>query len=99
MPNEIFQLTTVTCVFADEVELAEALCLPEISALDERERKWRSCLHSKAKAILEDTELSPAISLHRRKLVATPEKVSVDVKFEPARRSPDWEQPAILKFH
>jgi ATP-dependent Clp protease ATP-binding subunit ClpC len=99
MPNEIFQLTTVTCVFADEVELAEALCFPEISALDERERKWRSCLHSKAKAILEDAELSPAISLHRRKLVATPEKDSVEVKFEPARRSPDWEQPAILKFH
>jgi ATP-dependent Clp protease ATP-binding subunit ClpC len=99
MPNEIFQLTTVTRVFADEVELAEALCFPEISALDERERKWRSCLHSKAKAILEDVELSPVISLHRRKLVATPEKDSVKVKFEPARRSPDWEQPAILKFH
>lgn len=99
MPNEIFQLATVACVFADEVELAEALCLPEISALDERERKWRSCLHAKAKAILEDAQLSPAISLHRRKLVATVEKDSVDVTFEPARRSPDWEQPAILKFH
>jgi ATP-dependent Clp protease ATP-binding subunit ClpA len=99
MPNEIFQLATVACVFADEVELAEALCFPEISALDERERKWRSCLHSKAKAILEDAELSPAISLHRRKLVATPEKDSIEIKFEPARRSPDWEQPAILKFH
>jgi len=70
MPNEIFQVATIASIFADEVELVEALGYPEISALDESERKWRSCLQAKAKAILEDAELAPAISLHRRKLAA-----------------------------
>lgn len=99
MPNESFQLATVACVFADEIELAETLCFPEISAMDNRERKWRSCLQAKAKTILEDLELSPAISLHRRKIVAAVEQDSLEVKFDPPRRSADWEQPAILKFH
>jgi ATP-dependent Clp protease ATP-binding subunit ClpA len=99
MPNEIFQVATIASIFADEVELAEALGYPEISALDESERKWRSCLQAKAKAILEDAELAPAISLHRRKLAAAVEQDSLELKFDPPRRSPDWEQPVTLEFH
>ncbi len=44
MPDEVFQLAIVTRVFGDETELAEALGFPEISALDDAERRWRSCL-------------------------------------------------------
>lgn len=99
MPNEIFQLATIARVFADGVELAEAIGLPEISALDDAERKWRSCLQAKARVVLEDGALSPAISLHRRKLRATVEVDSVELKVDPPRRSPDWEQPLTLRVH
>jgi ATP-dependent Clp protease ATP-binding subunit ClpC len=99
MPNTTFQLTTVVRVLTDEVELADALGFPEISALDEGERKWRSCLQSKTKALLEDDALSPAISLHRRKLRAAVEVESLKLQFEPPRRSPDWEQPLTLRIH
>jgi ATP-dependent Clp protease ATP-binding subunit ClpC len=99
MSHEVFQLATVTRVFADEVELAEALGFPEISALDDGERKWRSCLQAKAKTVLEDAALSRAISLHRRKLRAVVSVESLELQFEPPRRSVDWEQPLALRIH
>ncbi|HXI71443.1 MAG TPA: AAA family ATPase [Verrucomicrobiae bacterium] len=99
MANDIFQLFSVTRAFGDEAELAEALGFPEVSALHDAERKWRSCLQSKAKAVLEDAALSPTISLHRRKLLATVELDSLELIFEPPRRSPDWEQPVPWRVH
>src|SRR6266496_3401478 len=99
MPDEAFQLATVTRVFGDETELAEALGFPEISALDDTERRWRSCLQAKARTVLEDAALAPAISLHRRKIAATVEQDSLELKFDPPRRSPDWEQPLRLRVH
>lgn len=99
MPNEMFQVATVARVFSGEAELAEALGFPEVSALDDAERKWRACLQSKTKALLEDAALSAAISLHRRKLVATVELDSLELNFEPPRRSADWEQPLQWRVH
>jgi ATP-dependent Clp protease ATP-binding subunit ClpA len=97
MPNEVFQFVTVARVFGDNVELAEVLGFSEISALDDAERKWRACLQAKARSILEDALLSPAISLHRRKIVATVEADALELKFDASRRSPDWEQPLSLQ--
>src|SRR5689334_7261293 len=99
MPDEVFQLTTVARVFADEVELAEALGCPELSALDDAERKWRACLGTKAKALLEDNALAPALTLHRRKVNAVVAADSLELTFEPPRRSPDWEQPLTVRIH
>jgi ATP-dependent Clp protease ATP-binding subunit ClpC len=99
MPQEVFQLATVTRVFADEVELAEAIAFPEISALDDTERKWRACLQAKARTVLEDNALSPALYLHRRRISAVLEADSVELIFEPTRRSADWEQPVSVRVH
>lgn len=99
MPQEVFQLATVTCVFADEVELAEAIGFPEISALDDAERKWRDCLQAKASTVLEDNALSPALGLHRRRVAIVPEVDTVELVFEPTRRTADWEQPCLVTVH
>jgi hypothetical protein len=76
MPNQMFQFATVARVFVDEVELAEAPSFPEISALDDGERKWRSCLQAKAKTMLNDDALSRTISLHRWKF-----RIAIDLPF------------------
>src|SRR6266542_1229288 len=99
MPNEVFQLRTVTRVLGDNVELAEALGFDEVSALDDAERKWRSSLQAKIKAILEDAMLAPAISLHRRKIAAAVEVDSLELTFEPPKRLPDWQVPLQLRVH
>ncbi len=99
MSNEVFQLFTLTRSLAENVELAEALGFPEISALAETERKRRLALGAKAKAILEDSDLSPAISLHRRRLVAEVELDSTDIVFEPPKRTPDWQEPVTVRVH
>jgi ATP-dependent Clp protease ATP-binding subunit ClpC len=99
MSNEVFQLFTLTRSLAENVELAEALGFPEISALAETVRKRRLTLGAKAKAILEDPEFSPAISLHRRRLVAEVEIDSTDIVFEPPKRTPEWEEPVTVRVH
>ena len=98
MAHEVFQLATVARVLADEVELAEVLGLPEISALGESERRWQASLQSKAKAILEDSGLSPALSLHRRRITAEPKVFEVEIGLEPTKRSPEWQEPVILRL-
>jgi hypothetical protein len=65
MPNEVFQLTTVTRLLGENVELAEALGFPEVSALDDAERKWRAPLQ--AEAILEDPDASRPLPCASRK--------------------------------
>ena len=99
MSNDLFQLITVTRVLPDGVFLAEALGYPEISALGDREQKWRACLQAKTKQILEDADLAPALTLHGRRLAAPVEVSSLDLTFSPPRRVPDWEQPLEVRIH
>ncbi|MCC6233921.1 MAG: ATP-dependent Clp protease ATP-binding subunit, partial [Verrucomicrobiales bacterium] len=99
MAHDVFQLVTVARVFTDGGELCEAVGFPEISAFDETDRKARACLQTKAKALLENPELAPALSLHRRRLGVAVEPGVVDVEFRPPPRTPDWEQPVALRVH
>src|SRR5579864_4468792 len=99
MPNEEFQLTILTRSLAENVELTEALGFPEISALDDTERKRRASLSTKARGILEDASLTPAITLHRRRLPAEVELDFVDLLFQPPKHSPDWQEPATVRVH
>ncbi|MCX6893639.1 MAG: AAA family ATPase [Verrucomicrobia bacterium] len=98
MAHEVFQLATVARVLADHVELAEALGFPEVSALGDTERRWRPALQAKAKAILEDTGLSLALSLHRRRISVKPEIHEVEITLEPPKRSPAWQEPVLLRL-
>jgi len=45
----------VTRVIAEGIELAEALGFPEISALGDTERRWRTALEAKARSILDSS--------------------------------------------
>src|SRR5436190_9331535 len=101
MASEVFQLTTLTRVLAENVELSEPLAFAEISAVDDTARKWRSCLQTKAKGLLEDDHLAPTISLHRRRVVAVAqvELDSIEITFEPPKRSPDWQEPVKVPVH
>jgi hypothetical protein len=96
MSNEVFKFITVIRELDHQIELSEPLGIAEVSALDDTERKWRATLQKKAKEFLEDPNLAPALSLHRRRIVATVEIESVEITFEPSRRSPDWQEPVSL---
>jgi len=96
MPNEVFQLKTISRVLAEGVELAEALALPEISALAESEARWRRALVAKAKVILEDSVLTPAFFIGRRRIGSEVELGRIELLLEPPRRSPAWQQPLRL---
>jgi ATP-dependent Clp protease ATP-binding subunit ClpA len=96
MPNEVFQLKTVSRVLAEGVELAEILAFPWISALAGTEAKWRRALQAKAKAIVEDPVLTPAYLVGRRRLGAEVELSRVEVLLQPPRRAPAWQTPLGL---
>jgi len=98
MAEESFQLTTVTRVLAEDVEMSEALGFPEISALGDTERRCQAALQAKAKAILEDSELSPAVSLHRRRITIEPELCEVEVTLDPPKRIPEWQEPVSIRL-
>jgi ATP-dependent Clp protease ATP-binding subunit ClpC len=98
MPSELFQLTTVTRLIGDGVELSEAIGFPEVSALDDAERKWRACLQAKAKGILEAPDLIPAYLLHRRRLGRGVEADEIEIVFQPPKRLPQWEKPVNLRI-
>jgi hypothetical protein len=97
MGSEAFNLITVARVFAGEIELAEALGFAEISALGETERQWQTVLQAKSKALLEDSNLSPALSLHRRRLIVQPELSEIGISLHPPTRSPAWQEPVSLR--
>ena len=99
MPNEVFHLTTVTRVLADDIGLVDALGFPEISALGEGEPDRRRCLTAKAKQLLEDPQLAPALTLHRRRRVAAVERDELELVFEPPKRSPAWQQAVTVVIH
>lgn len=98
MGSEAFNLITVARVFVGEIELAEALGFPEISALGETERQWQTVLQAKSKALLEDSNLSPALSLHRRRLIVQPELSEIEISLHPPTRSPAWQEPVSLRL-
>lgn len=111
MPSQTFQLRTVTRLLADGVELIEAIGVPEVSAVDDAERKSRATLIAKASAILANAALVPVVGLHARQ---SPEGLRgpnglaeedglelgrVEVTFEPPRSTPDWQQPVTVPVH
>jgi ATP-dependent Clp protease ATP-binding subunit ClpC len=99
MSNEVFQVFTLTRALDEIVGLAEPLGFPEISVVDDTERKRQTGLRTKTKAIIEDAELSPSLTLHRRRMVADVELDSVDLLFKPPGRSPDWQEPVTMRVH
>ena len=99
MPSDVFQILVLTRELGENADLAEPLGFSEVSALDDSARKLQTSLRIKAKAVLEDAELSPALALHRRRIVAEVALDSVDVRFEPPKRSPEWQEPASVRVH
>jgi ATP-dependent Clp protease ATP-binding subunit ClpC len=99
MPAESFHLKCLSCVLAEDVELSEALGLPEVSALEDPTRPGRPILAAKAKSLLEDMNLAPAVTLHRRRITAEVETDSLVVEFKPPRRNAEWETPVLVTIH
>ncbi len=98
MAQTTFHIITVAQLLAEDVELVEALGFPEISALGDTGKHWQAVLQTKARTILEDSFLSPAISLHRRRIQAEPKLREVEITLDPPRRSPDWQEPVTLRL-
>lgn len=92
-----FQRTTVASILADDVELVAALGFLEISALGDTERRTHAAMQAKAKVVLEDGGLSPAVSLHRRPIIIAPELPIAEFTLEPPKRSPEWQEPVVLR--
>ena len=95
MAQETFQLTTVSRILADDVELADALGFPEISALGDTERRWQAGLQAKAKTLLQD---GSTMSLYRRQAAAQPELLEVEIRMAPPKHAPDWREPVLLRL-
>jgi DNA polymerase III delta prime subunit len=98
MAAEVFHLTTVTQWLDEGGCVVEALGLPEVSVLAESERRALAGLRQKAKAVLEDAELSPAALLFRRRAVMDAELDEVELHLEPPRRGPGWQEPVSLRL-
>lgn len=98
MGNEVFHLTTLTRLLDEDVRLADVFGLPEISALDESERKCRATLQAKAKSILEDAALSPPRLLFRRQFGAAVELDEVELTLDPPKHRPEWQEPVTLRI-
>jgi ATP-dependent Clp protease ATP-binding subunit ClpC len=98
MAKEEFQLATVTRLLAEGVELSESPAFPEISALAENERQWRTALQAKTKELLESPAYCSPLLLYRRRASVELEIDAVTLSLEPPRRSPDWQEPVELHF-
>src|SRR5688572_15785701 len=98
MPGETFQLTTATRTLASGSELSEAVGFPEVSALDDAEKKWRASLAAKVKGILEEPGAISRHLLHCRRIAAEVAVDTVEITFEPVKRSPDWQEPVTLRL-
>ena len=99
MPPESINLKCLIRVLDEDVHLCEALALPEVSSLEDGSRPGHATLATKAKTLLEDTTLVPAISLHRRRIGVPVEIDSIEVTFVPPKRSAEWETPVTLTIH
>jgi len=98
MPGELFHLTTVTRTLSGSGEVSEAIGFPEVSALDDAEKKWRAALATKVKGILEEPGAVPAHLLHRRRIAAEVTVDTIEMTLEPTKRAPDWQEPVTLRL-
>jgi ATP-dependent Clp protease ATP-binding subunit ClpC len=98
MPAEIFHLTTVARALPGGSEISEAIGFPEVSALDDAEKKWRASLTAKVKGVLEQPEIVPPQLLHRRRLAVVATLDEVEVAFEATKRAADWQEPVMLRL-
>ena len=98
MASEVFHLVTLTRCLEEGVRVAEALALPEISAVADAERAAQTTLRTKARAILEDARLSPLLSLYRRRAGAHVTLDEVELTLAPPKRALDWEEPVVLRL-
>jgi hypothetical protein len=71
----------------------------EVSALEDPTRPGKPILSAKAKSLLEDMNLAPAVTLHRRRIMAEVESDSLLVEFKPPRRNAEWETPVHITIH
>jgi DNA polymerase III delta prime subunit len=98
MPETTLQLTTITSLLPADLELAEAIGFPEVSALGESEIQWKGALQSKCKSILQDAEVSSAVWLHRRRRIIEPELREIEIDLDPPKRSMEWRKPVRLRM-
>lgn len=99
MVGEVVHLRTVSRILSDGGVLMEAVGIPEVAVLDASEEPCRAALGARARAVLEDPEASPAVRFHRRRGSAELVPESVEMQFEPPRRSPEWQEPVRLTVH
>ena len=98
MARETFHLITVTRGLDEGVRVAEALGLPEISALADAERAAQTTLRTKARAVLEDPALSPPLWLYRRRAGADVALDETELTLDPPSRAAGWQEPAVLRL-
>jgi hypothetical protein len=98
MGTGMIRLTALTRILDDEVQLAEAFGLPEITALGDSERQCRDTLQTKAKAILEDPTLNPPLAWFRRRFGSAVELDEIELTFVPPKRQPEWQEPVVLRL-
>ena len=99
MSKATYTVRIVTCELEHGWGLAEAIGFPEISVLEATPRKRLEALRAKAKAVLEDPDLTPMVALHRRCLAAPLTLDVVTIEVAPPARSPAWQEPVRLPIH
>jgi len=86
MPKTTHTVRILTCELEDGWGLAEAIGFPEISVLEATPRKRLDALRTKAKAVLEDPDLTPTATLYRRCLAAPLTLGAVTLEVAPPAR-------------
>ena len=98
MANEVFHINAVTRGLEEGVRIAEALGLPEISALADSQHGVQATLRMKAVAVLNDHSLSPPLWLYRRRLGAEVTLDETILTLDPPKRAAAWEESVALKL-
>ena len=98
MASEAFHFITLTRCLDGGARVAEALGLPEVSALASSERACQLILRTKAKAILEVPEACPALLMYRRRFHAAVTLDEVELTLAPPKRALDWQEPVSLRL-
>ena len=98
MGQATYHLVTLTRCLDAGVRVAEALGLPEISALADSARAAQATLRKKARAVLQDPSLSPPLRLYRRRPGAEVTLDETELTLDPPNRTPGWQQPVRLRL-
>ena len=93
MTQEVFHLITVTRRLESGACLAEALGLPEVSALGRDSMLALNTLRARAKTLLESAQFTPPLLLYRRRCALEPAVDTVEFTLDPPRRSAAWQEP------